>query len=123
MIRFIIKNKDFGNHIIGGSYKIDKVESYESWIDGNYKEHRIKTSEKVKGSFDMFFRTIEDFQEFQQLVDETRNDDMTNTVRLTMNKTDQDVICDVFMSYSPIRGRDGSWKDYFERFSVEVMES
>lgn len=35
------------------SYKMNTEDTYESWLDGNYVEHRIYTRNKVKGSFNI----------------------------------------------------------------------
>lgn len=47
----VINNVDFTPYVIDGSYKVESADTYESWIDGNYKEHRIIISSKVSGSF------------------------------------------------------------------------
>lgn len=49
----IINNTDMTPYIVDGSYKIRTEDEYESWKDGNKIEHRIITSSKVTGSFDI----------------------------------------------------------------------
>jgi len=46
-----VKGVDLTPFISEKSYKMNVEEQYESWVDGNYKEHRIYTASKVKGSF------------------------------------------------------------------------
>lgn len=46
----IINGVDYTPYIVDGSYKIDTDDVYESWTDGNMKEHRIYVSRKVTGS-------------------------------------------------------------------------
>ena len=46
-----INGKDITKHISEKSYKMNSEPIYESWLDGNYKEHRIYTRTRVKGSF------------------------------------------------------------------------
>lgn len=39
--------------IVNGTYKMDAKDIYESWKDGNYREHRVIVTSKVEGSFDV----------------------------------------------------------------------
>jgi hypothetical protein len=39
--------------IVDGTYKMDAKDQYESWKDGNYREHRVIVTSKVEGSFDV----------------------------------------------------------------------
>ena len=49
----IIGSTDISNLIVDDTYKMDTEEVYESWEDGNRVEHRIYTSSKLRGSFDV----------------------------------------------------------------------
>ena len=49
----IIGSTDISNLIVDDTYKMDAEGLYESWKDGNYVEHRIYTSSKIRGSFDV----------------------------------------------------------------------
>lgn len=46
----VINGVDYTPFMVEGSYKINTVDKYESWLDGNMVEHRIVVSEKVSGS-------------------------------------------------------------------------
>jgi len=46
-----INGVDLTPFISEKSYKMNAESQYESWKDGNYKEHRIYTTRKIKGSF------------------------------------------------------------------------
>lgn len=48
-----INGTDITEYINPKTYKMNAEKSYESWLDGNYREHRIYTRTKVKGSFDV----------------------------------------------------------------------
>ena len=49
----VVANHDLTNYIVDGSYSIDTNDSYESWQDGNFREHRIVVASKVKGSVEI----------------------------------------------------------------------
>lgn len=46
-----VNGVDITKYISPKSYKMNAEKVYESWLDGNYVEHRIYTREKVSGSF------------------------------------------------------------------------
>lgn len=50
-MQVIVNNTDITNYIVEGSYKMDSSDTYESWKDGNMREHRIIVSQKIKGKF------------------------------------------------------------------------
>ena len=53
--------------IVDGTYKMDAKDQYESWKDGNYREHRVIVTSKVEGSFDVVLpsdgTSLEDFMD------------------------------------------------------------
>lgn len=49
----VVNNTDLTAHIVSGSYDVNSEDQYESWKDGNYREHRIIVTSKVSGSFDI----------------------------------------------------------------------
>lgn len=49
----VIGQTDISNYIIEGTYSMDSEDAYESWKDGNFVEHRIIVSRKVKGKFNL----------------------------------------------------------------------
>lgn len=50
-MQVVVNNTDITNYIVEGSYKMDSSDTYESWKDGNMREHRIIVSQKIKGEF------------------------------------------------------------------------
>ena len=52
-MKVIIDNTEITNYIVEGSYKMNAADSYESWEDGNFVEHRIIVTKKVSGEFDV----------------------------------------------------------------------
>lgn len=50
-MRVVVNNTDITNYIVEGSYKMDSSDTYESWKDGNMREHRIIVSQKISGKF------------------------------------------------------------------------
>ena len=53
MHNIIIGQTNISDYIIEGTYEMDSTDIYESWKDANYVEHRIITTSKINGSFDV----------------------------------------------------------------------
>ena len=47
----VVNDTDLTPYVVNGSYNIRASDTYESWQDGNFKEHRIIVTSKVSGSF------------------------------------------------------------------------
>jgi hypothetical protein len=50
-MKVVVNNTEITNYIVEGSYKMDSSDTYESWKDGNMREHRIVIAQKINGSF------------------------------------------------------------------------
>lgn len=50
-----IANTNITKYIIKSTYEVDTEPVYESWQDGNFREHRIYVRDRVKGKFDVIF--------------------------------------------------------------------
>ncbi|MBO7430404.1 MAG: hypothetical protein J6U56_05260 [Spirochaetia bacterium] len=46
----VVNNTDYTDHIVPDSYDIYSEDIYESWLDGNKREHRIIVAKKIRGS-------------------------------------------------------------------------
>ena len=71
---FIINSNDYTKYIQDGTYNINKVDIGDSWVDGNYKQHRNHVL-KVQGSFDMAFITDDEYSSFLSDIEDAKNSD------------------------------------------------
>jgi len=55
---------DLTNFIVVPSYQVNMMDGYEEWTDNNKVTHRDTVSQKAKGSFQLKFETLEQFQSF-----------------------------------------------------------
>ena len=53
MHNVVIGSTNIKNYIVAGTYKMDSSDSFESWQDGNFVQHRVIVTSKVNGSFDV----------------------------------------------------------------------
>lgn len=119
---FNIGGTDFSNHIIAGTYKVNDIGSFEEWVDASHRKHKRKLRRLVAGTFDMFFRTADEFNVFNNVV--IASTDVNNAIPLTLtvNNGAASQLIEAFLTYEPIRDRDGNWEDYFKTFTVTLEE-
>lgn len=48
-----VNSVDMTPYVVDGSYDVVSNDSYESWKDGNFVEHRVIVTSKVEGSFEI----------------------------------------------------------------------
>lgn len=126
MAIFKLKNDDWSANVIAGSYKINQYDIYNEWTDGYKVLHHDKIRSKIKGSFDMMFKTQADFTAFMRSM-ESAKDINTNAYYCSMkinNIRDNGELSShqCFLKLEPTRNIKGAWEDYFEKFTVEVEE-
>ena len=115
---------DYSNRVIAGSYDIQTKPVYTSWVDGNGVEHRQKIrNSRTEGSFDMFFKSMTEYDSFISQVSSSTLADLRVPCTVKSNTTNIEVTSYFFIDFSPVRNRDGAWKDYMERFTVTIKEA
>lgn len=119
----LIGNVDYSNHVIAGSYNINQKIQSSKWDDANYRTHKFKQRDKIVGSFDMFFRTVADYESFKTDLDDAQApDDDSYSISLTINNISEQRRINAFIDYELVRDIDGKWQDYFGRFTVNIEE-
>lgn len=120
---FKLGNIDFSNRVIAGTYAVQNTDVYNSWTDCNYVEHRDKVRERMEGSFDVLFLTIEEFNDFMSaLKSNKRTGVYYSNVTLKDNYSNTDNVIDAYITMTPIRDRKPDWTDYMQPFTVTVKE-
>jgi hypothetical protein len=119
----LIGNVDYSNHVIAGSYNSNQKIQSSKWDDANYRTHKFKQRDKIVGSFDMFFRTVTDYEGFKADLDDAQApDDDSYSISLTVNNISEQRRINAFIDYELVRDIDGKWQDYFGRFTVNIEE-
>ena len=119
----LIGNVDYSNRVIAGSYNINQKIQSSKWDDANYRTHKFKQRDKIVGSFDMFFRTVADYEDFKADLDDAQApDDDSYSISLTVNNISEQRRINAFIDYELVRDIDGKWQDYFGRFTVNIEE-
>ena len=119
---FIVGTTDYSANVVSGSYKVNNDPVYNEWTDGNGIVHRQKVRDKVVGSFDMFFRSLSDYNDFLTVLNNATSDEQT-LLTVSVNNTGANKASCFFVSHDPVRNLDGSWSDYMEQFTLNITEA
>ena len=123
-MRFLVGSTDFSDNVIIGTYEVNRVPVYDEWEDAGRKIHRIKARDKVKGSFELFFRTLSEYQTFKTAINNnTSSTNLSVTVTATVNNTNTNVPdMDVYLDFSLVRDVDGTGNDMLQKIKVNIEE-
>lgn len=119
---FSVGSVDYSDHVIAGTYKVNNKPQYKIWEDANYHTRKIKLRDQIVGSFDMFFRTEAEYEDFMEDIEDAKNTDDSVSISITVNNTSEQANINAFLDYDLVRNIDGTWNDYFERFTVTIEE-
>lgn len=117
-----VNNIDFSSHVLAGTYDIGDVPIYTEWTDANGRDHREVFRKRLQGSFDMYFKTVDEFEVFNSAYKTIRQDSGLTRIMIMNNSTNQVEQKDVYFDFAPVRNRRDDWEDYYEQFTVEVKE-
>ena len=120
---FIINETDYSGHVIAGSYAVNSEPMTSDWVDANGVTHKQKLRDKVKGTFDMWFRNIDDYNDFIEDIDDNTATNLTIPLTVEVNNTGESHTGNFFLKHTPTRNIDGAWADYMERFTVTIEEA
>lgn len=121
MVMFKVGAGDYSDRVIAGSYNINSQNVYKSWQDINGVEHREKIRDKIVGSFDMYFPTIDEYDAFRAVLDSVRKEDLSYTITVVDNIKNEVKTIDAFITFQLTRNRLG-WNDIYERFKLNIQE-
>ena len=119
---FKVNNVDFSAHVLAGTYDISDVPVYTEWTDANGRDHREVYRKRLQGNFDMYFKTVTDFEQFNSAYKTAKQTSGLTRINIMNNSTNQVEAKDVYLSFAPIRNRRDDWEDYYEQFTVDVKE-
>ena len=119
---FEINSTDYTKYIQDDSYKVVQVDVGSSWTDANYKKHQDAVF-KVQGSFQMAFITDEEYSDFLDDIEDSKNNDgyVVCTLRvLNLNNTKQ---IECFLTISANRYRPVNNSNVVNIIDVSINEA
>lgn len=69
----VINDIDLSKFVNESSYVVNSVPVYEEWTDANYRIHKSEYRRRVQGSFDLCFVTLNQYDEFIDLLKSASN--------------------------------------------------
>lgn len=122
-VLFKIGNNDFTDHIVNETYKINSEEINETYEDCNAVTHHIYIRSKVKGSFDMAFKTQAEYSAFLAVFHAAKSSSTNSwNIIVTPNNTLAQVTIDARVTFSPVRELTVSRTDIIRRMTVDIEE-
>lgn len=122
MIMFKIGTVDYSNRVIAERYRIAKEPQYESWKDASGTEHRSTTRTQVKGSFSMYFKTLEEYLAFTENMADLREDDLSVYCTVCDNKTNTEQSIYAFIDFTPDRAKNALNEDTMGVINISITE-
>lgn len=123
---FLIDQTDCSKNVLAdGSYTVNREDVYEEWKDANEKTRReiTRAGGKVVGSFDMYFPTLKDYEDFLDVLAAHKQADTTYLMTLKLNNEKAPATFYGYMKFAPSRKRTDAWKDHITRFTVQIEEA
>lgn len=119
---FMVNETDLSHRVVAENYKIGTKPEYELWTDANGKEHRSKYRERVQGTLELKFLSINEYQDFVFLLEREIRADLTYPLTVYDNIQEQEKEITGFIDYDPTRYRDPGWADMMERITLTIRE-
>ena len=82
-----IGETDITKYIIKDSYDINSEPVYQSWQDGNFREHRIYTRDRIEGDFEVIFFDEDNgaYEDFLELLAGSTSNHLTTMGLFVLN--------------------------------------
>ena len=120
---FKINTTDVSDNIVQNSYQVNRLPVYKTYEDANGASHRRFIRNKVSGKFQMFFKYMEDYEDFKELID-TNTSSVNFSVPCTLydNLTGDAYTINAFIDYSPTLMMDAGRREYLKVLDITIEE-
>lgn len=113
---------DLKPYALIGGYDLNQVENYKEWVDGRGVTHRDVIRERVDGTIKVFFKEMDEYNEFLTALKNGRMQSGAYTCDFTVNNKKEVVHCDCFITFEPVRTQSGDGTDQLTQFEIKVEE-
>lgn len=121
-MKVVIGSYDLTHYTLLGNYNVNKVEEYADWTDGRGYTHRDLIRTRVGGSFEVFFKDMNDYESFIDTLKLSKKQNNSYRCEVMCNNVNEVVTCDCFISFTPSRTQDGTAQDRVSAFSIKLEE-
>ena len=82
------------------NWKVNKVDVWQEWTDGNWTDHREIVRQRVEGSFRLGFKSETDWSDFTTLLAAAKNTAGYYSLQVYVNNTAASETVDAFLEIS-----------------------
>lgn len=86
---FVLNGVDYTQHIVVPSYKVQREPVTKTWEDATYSNHVDFIRWRIKGTFRIYFETVEEFDHFLNELTNMRDTDYYTRAKFYDNDTRQ----------------------------------
>lgn len=118
-----VNNVDITKYINPKTYKMNAEDVYESWEDGNYREHRIVSRERIIGSFEVALYGLDGMttQNFLDIWNDAVNNHVATLLVFVQNKNKNEAI-EAFFKFKGTFHREMINGEYCDKLTIEITE-
>lgn len=118
-----IGNTDVSANIVADSYSVYNQPVYKVYEDANGVTHKRFIRNKIAGSFEMFFRSMQNYTDFMDLVD-TNTSSSNFSVLCTVYDTKRADVYTInaFIELAPTIALDGTLTEYMKVLKIDIEE-
>jgi hypothetical protein len=122
MLLFSIGQSNYSTNIIKGSYEVNEYDEREEWVDANYITHKYGGRTRIRGSFDLMFMKLSQYQSFLADLSANKNLDGTYLATLYVNNkgTAESIKC--YLTFEAGLEQDSNLLLRVPAFTVEVLQ-
>jgi len=120
---FKIGTTDVSDNIVRGSYKVNRIEVYKTYEDANGATHRRFIRQKMSGTLQMFFKYMEDYADFIELIEDNKSA-TTYAVTCTLydNYSGELYSVNAFIDFQPTITQDAGLREYMQVLDITIEE-
>ena len=118
-----LNGTDITKYIIKDTYDVNTEPVFESWQDGNFKEHRVYIRDRVKGSFDVIFFDDDNgaYQDFLDLLASVTVNRVT-TIGLYVLNTSQTGLFEVYYTIKAVQHAETTDGRMVNKMTIDLEE-
>ena len=122
-ILFKIGTTDVSDNIVRGSYVVNRIDVYKTYEDANGATHRRFIRKKMSGKLQMFFKYMEDYEDFVALLEDNKSAS-TFAVNCTLydNYSGELFTVAAFIDFEPTITQDAGLREYMQVLDITVEE-
>lgn len=120
---FKISTTDCSDNVVRGSYNVNRIDVYKTYEDANGVIHRRFIRTKIAGSFQMFFKFMDDYSDFVELIEDNKSA-TTFAVPCTLydNYSGEVYTVNAFIDFQATITQDAGLREYMQVLDITIEE-